>query len=95
LKRCTIACDTAAGILLCELESPDDATIEAALRGARALLGGAVVEWDHAATGIYGKVLSRGFVWQDGDRIEVYRSLQLDPRARRRQRAATAGSKPR
>ena len=97
MKRCTVACDTATGILLCELELPEQATIADALMAARAVLGEQAAPWDQAAIGIYGKVLSRQHVWVSGDRIELYRPLQLDPRARRRQRAAHrgTGSKPR
>jgi uncharacterized protein len=88
LKRCTVACDTPAGIVACDLQLPDSATIDDALQAARSLLGDANVSWDNAATGVFGKVRGRGHVWEDGQRIEVYRPLQLDPRARRRQRAA-------
>jgi putative ubiquitin-RnfH superfamily antitoxin RatB of RatAB toxin-antitoxin module len=88
LKRCTVACDTAAGILLCELQLPEEATVDAALRAARAVLGEQAASWDQAATGIYGKLVGRQHVWAEGARIELYRPLQLDPRARRRERAA-------
>jgi len=88
LKRCTLVCDTAAGVLACDLELPEEATIGAALQAARAKLADATVDWEHVATGVYGTVLGRSHVWSDGDRVEVYRALQLDPRARRRQRAA-------
>jgi putative ubiquitin-RnfH superfamily antitoxin RatB of RatAB toxin-antitoxin module len=88
LKRCTLACDTSRGILLCELELPNEANIESALNAAKEQLSTAEVDWQRAATGVYGKVVGRRHVWADGDRIEVYRPLELDPRARRRQRAA-------
>jgi putative ubiquitin-RnfH superfamily antitoxin RatB of RatAB toxin-antitoxin module len=87
LKRCTVVCDTPTGILSCELQLPDDATIEAALAAARTALGERVADWQGAATGVYGKVRQRGYLWGDGDRIELYRPLQLDPKARRRERA--------
>jgi putative ubiquitin-RnfH superfamily antitoxin RatB of RatAB toxin-antitoxin module len=88
LKRCSVVCDTSKGIYRCELQLPDDATLEGALSAARVQLGEAAVDWQHAATGVYGKVRSRSFVWCDGDRIELYRPLQLDPRMKRRERAA-------
>jgi uncharacterized protein len=87
MKRCTIACDTPAGVRSCELSLPDDATVEAALYAARAVLGNQATDWQRATTGIYGRVHPRSFRWNDGDRIEIYRSLTADPRARRRQRA--------
>ena len=94
-KRCSVACDTPAGILLCELDLPDDATIAVALSEARRVLGDSAADWKHAATGIYGRVYARGHVPADGDRIELYRPLKVDPRAKRRALAAReARAKP-
>lgn len=86
-KRCRIACDTEHGVLTCELELPEGATIGEALAAARQRLG-AVIDWDRARAGIFGEPHAREYVPADGDRIEVYRALQIDPRARRRARAA-------
>lgn len=89
-KRCSVACDTPAGILLCELDLPDDATIAVALSAARRVLGERAADWEHAATGIYGRICPRTHIPAHGDRIELYRPLKLDPRAKRRARAAQA-----
>jgi putative ubiquitin-RnfH superfamily antitoxin RatB of RatAB toxin-antitoxin module len=89
-KRCSVACDTAAGILLCELELPDSATIAVALDAARRELGDAAADWLHAPAGIYGRAVAREHIPSDGDRIELYRPLQVDPRVKRRLRAAQA-----
>jgi putative ubiquitin-RnfH superfamily antitoxin RatB of RatAB toxin-antitoxin module len=88
LKRCGVVYDSATGVRQCEVELPDEATIEAALQVAKSIFVTVDPDWEHAAAGVYGRVLGCAHVWDDGDRIEVYRSLQLDPRARRRQRAA-------
>lgn len=93
-KHCSVACDTPAGMLVCELELADDATIALALQAARRLLGDAAADWQHAATGIYGRERAREFIPADGDRIELYRPLLIDPRASRRARAARAATKP-
>jgi putative ubiquitin-RnfH superfamily antitoxin RatB of RatAB toxin-antitoxin module len=94
-KRCSVACDTPAGILLCELELADDASIALALSAARSQLGDAAADWEHAVTGIYGRVRGREYIPADGDRIELYQPLRIDPRASRRARAAqAAGAKP-
>jgi putative ubiquitin-RnfH superfamily antitoxin RatB of RatAB toxin-antitoxin module len=77
-------------MLLCELELPDDATIAMALDIARHQLGDAAADWAHAATGIYGRALGRDYIPVNGDRIELYRALKVDPRAQRRARAARA-----
>jgi putative ubiquitin-RnfH superfamily antitoxin RatB of RatAB toxin-antitoxin module len=94
-KHCSVACDTPAGILLCELDLPDDATIAVALSGARRVLGERAADWEHAATGIYGRLCPRTHIPAHGDRIELYRPLKLDPRAKRRARAAQAQRAPR
>jgi len=90
VKRCSVACDTPAGILQCELELPDEATIALALDAARHQLGDAAADWEHAVTGIHGSVQGRDHVPADGDRIELYRALRIDARASRRARAAEA-----
>lgn len=94
-KRCTVACDTPAGIRVCELDLPDDATIAVALSEARRVLGDSAADWEHAATGIYGKLYGRESIPADGDRIELYRPLRIDPRAKRRARAAQAARESR
>jgi uncharacterized protein len=37
--------------------------------------------------GIWGRLADRGDTVQSGDRVEIYRSLQMDPKEARRQRA--------
>ena len=89
-KHCSVACDTPAGVLVCEIELPETATIAEALAAARVLLGEQAADWAHAVTGIYGQVYPREHVPADGERIELYRPLQVEPRAGRRARAASA-----
>ncbi len=43
---------------------------------------------DRAALGVYGRVVEADRAVQAGDRVEVYRPLELDPREARRQRAS-------
>lgn len=42
---------------------------------------------DVCPTGIWGRLVERTQVLREGDRIELYRQLQQDPRAARRERA--------
>jgi hypothetical protein len=42
----------------------------------------------HRDVGIYGKRVRANAPLADGDRVEIYRPLLLDPKERRRQRAA-------
>jgi uncharacterized protein len=85
-KRCTVACDTPQGIVCCELTLPGTATVAEALAEARRLIGQAAVDWEAGPVGIHGRPCSRQQIPADGDRIELYRALQLDPRAARRAR---------
>lgn len=38
--------------------------------------------------GIFGRVVALNYVPEEGDRVEVYRALAIEPRRRRRERAA-------
>ena len=65
---------------------PDGATVAEALTQARAQSSGLDVPWD-ADVGIFGELCDRAAVPRDGDRIEIYRPLKLDPKESRRERA--------
>lgn len=43
--------------------------------------------WSKAAVGIFGQVCERTRLLAEGDRIELYLPLQVDPKAARRERA--------
>jgi len=45
------------------------------------------VDFDHLQAGIWGHAVTRDHVLLDGDRVEIYRSLELDPKEARRQLA--------
>lgn len=45
------------------------------------------VDLGACSTGIWNRVQPRETVLKDGDRIEIYRPLEIDPKERRRQRA--------
>jgi putative ubiquitin-RnfH superfamily antitoxin RatB of RatAB toxin-antitoxin module len=47
---------------------------------------------DEMPAGIWGKPVPRDRVVKDGDRVELYRPLEIDPREARRQRALAEGS---
>jgi uncharacterized protein len=89
-KRCTVAFATRERQYLWSVELPADARIAEALAAARALAASAElaaeIPWDSASVGIFGELRSRSDGYADGDRIELYRPLQRDPRERRRER---------
>jgi putative ubiquitin-RnfH superfamily antitoxin RatB of RatAB toxin-antitoxin module len=89
-KRCTVAFATRERQFLFRVELPADARIAEALAAARALAASAElaaeIPWDSASVGIFGELRSRSDGFADGDRIELYRPLERDPRERRRER---------
>jgi putative ubiquitin-RnfH superfamily antitoxin RatB of RatAB toxin-antitoxin module len=64
-----------------------EATVADAIEAARRQAHDADVPWDSAPVGIFGEPRTRADVPADGDRIELYRPLRDDPKARRRAKA--------
>ncbi|MGQ0503449.1 MAG: RnfH family protein [Panacagrimonas sp.] len=48
------------------------------------------IDTDHCALGVFGRLRSPDSLLADGDRVEIYRPLQVDPKAARRTRARRA-----
>jgi uncharacterized protein len=76
---------------LWRVELPAGASIADALAAARRVAereaaGVEPAVWDAAPVGIFGELRGREELCEDGDRIELYRPLRRDPRARRRER---------
>lgn len=86
MKHCTVAFATPERQWLWSVALPDAATVADALALARELAAGADVPWD-ADVGIFGELCDASAVPRDGDRIEIYRPLRLDPKESRRARA--------
>jgi putative ubiquitin-RnfH superfamily antitoxin RatB of RatAB toxin-antitoxin module len=94
-KRCTVVYATRERQRLWTVELPAQASVGDALAAARhqatADPGLAqIVEdlpWASAPVGIFGELVDRAYVPEDGDRIEIYRPLEHDPRLTRRERA--------
>jgi uncharacterized protein len=91
-KRASVAYAAHARQYLWEVAVPHAATIGEALAVLRARVGercGAdLIPWDTAPVGIYGEARHRADPFRDGDRIELYRPLERDPRVRRREKVA-------
>jgi putative ubiquitin-RnfH superfamily antitoxin RatB of RatAB toxin-antitoxin module len=89
-KRCTVAFATRERQFLFRVELPAEARIAEALTAARGLAASAEpaaeIPWDSARVGVFGELRSRSDGYADGDRIELYRPLERDPRERRRER---------
>ena len=86
MKRCTVAYATPERQWLWPVSLPDTASVADALEQVRAQAAGLDVPWN-ADVGIFGELCDRAAVPRDGDRIEIYRPLRLDPKESRRERA--------
>ena len=89
-KRCTVAFATRERQYLWSVELPTEARIAEALAAARVLAAAqelsVEIPWESAPVGVFGELRSRSDGCADGDRIELYRPLERDPRERRRER---------
>jgi uncharacterized protein len=70
------------------LRLPAGATLEHALAHSGLAGRHPDVDFNHARVGIFGKLADRSLVLADGDRVEVYRSLVVDPKRARLGRVA-------
>ncbi|HWF98715.1 MAG TPA: RnfH family protein [Steroidobacteraceae bacterium] len=86
-KRCWVAFAGATRQYLWPVVLAPDATIAEAIEAARHQAAGVDVPWDSAPVGIFGEPCTRADLPADGDRIELYRPLRDDPKARRRARS--------
>ncbi len=73
-------------VIALRLDAP--ATVADALRLAGEDPRFAGIDLHTASVGIFGAVVARGQVLVEGDRIEIYRSLAVDPKLARRRRAS-------
>ena len=87
-KHCIVAYAHDARQYLWPVALPGEATIADAIESARRQAPNADIPWDTAPVGIFGESRARADLPADGDRIELYRPLRDDPRARRRARFA-------
>jgi putative ubiquitin-RnfH superfamily antitoxin RatB of RatAB toxin-antitoxin module len=85
-KRCVVAYATRERQYLWAVDVALDATIADAIEAARQLADQPDVPWDTAPVGIFGEPRERTDRPEEGDRIEIYRPLNNDPRDKRRER---------
>lgn len=73
--------------ILRDLELHDGATVETALLQSGLLREFPAIGNVAVPVGIYGRIVPRHTVLQEGDRVEIYRALLVEPKAARRKRA--------
>lgn len=72
--------------LRCALQLPAGSTVRDAIRAASAQVAFPALA-DDPPVGIFSRAVPADHVLQDGDRVEIYRSLSCDPMEARRRRA--------
>ena len=71
-----------------ELTLPAGSTVEQAILASEVLQRHAEIDLTSAKIGVYGKLKTLDTILKQGDRVEIYRPLQADPKDSRRRRAA-------
>lgn len=65
---------------------PDGATVREAIEASAIVARHPEIDLDAAKTGVFGKLAPLDAALHDGDRVEIYRSLIVDPKAARQRR---------
>ena len=66
------------------VELPDGATVGSAIERSGLVRQFPDFDFDSLQAGVWGKPIGRDHVVKEGDRIEIYRPLEMDPRDARR-----------
>jgi len=78
-------------VLECNLQMPEGCTAQMALDQAGWTAAHPQLGTPALTLGVWGRRVGREFVLRDGDRLEVYRSLRVDPKVARRERFVGQG----
>lgn len=71
---------------LIDLEVPENTTVRAAIEASGIVTRHPEIDVSVAKTGVFGKLAPLDAVLRDGDRVEIYRPLVVDPKAARQRR---------
>jgi len=74
------------------VQLPEGASVEQALVAARVRERFPEIDWSRATYGIWARPCEARQTLREGDRVEVYRPLQADPKDQRRRRARASPS---
>ena len=74
------------------LELEAGATVEQAISAVSRVEPFASLDLAKMKLGVYGRIVAADEILRHGDRLEVYRPLEVDPKEARRQRAGDSGS---
>lgn len=82
-------------VQLVPLQLPAGATVQQALQASGLGQAHPEIDWATQPLGIWGRAAQPHDSLQDGDRVEVYRGLRVDPMEARRQRYRAQGERGR
>ena len=89
--RVAVACSPSPGVAVeVELWVPCGATLDDAIRESGLSERFPAVALEQQETGIWGRPCGRATLLHAGDRVELYRPLEMDPKEARRLRASRA-----
>ncbi|ACR28452.1 RnfH family protein [Burkholderia glumae] len=71
---------------LIDLDVPENTTVRAAIEASGIVARHPEIDLSVAKTGVFGKLAPLDAVLRDGDRVEIYRPLVVDPKAARQRR---------
>ena len=74
--------------VLCRVTLPRGSTLQDAIDQAGITGKPAVIDVASCKVGVFGRLRARDALVRDGDRVELYRPLMVDPKAARRIRSA-------
>ncbi len=78
--------------VLVEVELPENSRLADAITAAGLTTAFPDIRFDELQAGIWGRIADRDTTLADGDRVELYRPLEIDPRDARRKRAEAGGT---
>lgn len=76
--------------IILPLEAPENCTVEKAVDASGILERFPEIDLSKNKVGIFGKLVKLDTLLGEGDRVEIYRPLIIDPKQARRQRAVAA-----
>lgn len=80
-------------VLEISLQLDDGATVSNALQSSNVLQNLSQSDIETLEVGVWGKKVELNHLLKDGDRIELYRPLTVDPKVARRERFARQGAR--
>jgi sulfur carrier protein len=89
----TVVCAVAAGqVVEVQVDLPQGARVVDALQANSVVAAWAGADVQDLDTGVWGRRATAGQLLEDGDRVELYRPLTVDPKVARRERFTRQGA---